>query len=282
MFTKDPSIFHCDPFVQNTILSFSKLTDIAVKPSSSSLDRMTTSDPESSTSNPPRVGGNNAPLFPWKLHEMLQACAEKNKEGIASWVSNGNAFRVHDISIFVEEILPLFFNQTKYKSFQRQLNLWGFQRIHNGPERGAYHHKYFKREQPELCSRLSRQKSKKSSASATIKLLKPTSLSSKLSKRAPGWPIPSSLSTFPRNVSEENLESVGRSSSDGESSVDLADFDGATFHPLEQERYKELDLEFDFYSRQENQYQSNTRSGLLQELEMGLFGIPKMRLRASF
>lgn len=234
------------------------------------------SDRERSASNTSR-GGANAPLFPWKLHEMLQMCADNDKEGIASWVLNGKAFRVNDISLLVKEILPLFFNQTKYKSFQRQLNLWGFQRIHNGTERGAYHHKYFIRGQPDLCCNLSRQKSKKAAAVDTIKTLKTTSLYSNLSKRAPGWPIPSTFGSLLRNVSEENLEGIGRESSDD--SVDLADFDGATFHPLEHERYKELDLEFDFFCRPENQNEGKTRSGLLHELEMGLFGMPKTRLR---
>lgn len=61
-------------------------------------------------------------LFVSKLHSMLQDC-DKDPDGkgtIVSWISEGKAFRVHKRKVFVETILPSYFNQTKYKSFQRQ------------------------------------------------------------------------------------------------------------------------------------------------------------------
>lgn len=48
-------------------------------------------------------------------------------------------------SIFIR-----FFRQTKLPSFQRQLNLWGFQKVVNGPDRGGYYHELFMRGRPEL------------------------------------------------------------------------------------------------------------------------------------
>ena len=109
-------------------------------------------------------------LFPWKLHDMLRICKSEGNESIVSWLPpHGNRFKVHNVPTFVSNILPLFFKQTKFKSFQRQLNLWGFLRIQDGPEKGAYYHKQFLQDQPDLCRLLTRQKaSKKVSSSSSI------------------------------------------------------------------------------------------------------------------
>lgn len=47
------------------------------------------------------------------------------------------SFVVHDRKLFVEEIMPTFFRMTKYESFQRQLNIYGFNRITAGRDRGG-------------------------------------------------------------------------------------------------------------------------------------------------
>lgn len=90
---------------------------------------------------------------------MLQDC-DKDPDGmgsIVSWISEGKAFRVHKRKVFVETILPSYFNQTKYKSFQRQLNLWGFDRIvKSGSEKGAYYHMHFLRDQPLVIQKMRR------------------------------------------------------------------------------------------------------------------------------
>ena len=58
--------------------------------------------------------------FPWKLHEMLAQVEGDGNEGIVSWLPSGRAFKVHRPDIFVDEIMTNHFQQTKYKSFQRQ------------------------------------------------------------------------------------------------------------------------------------------------------------------
>lgn len=58
--------------------------------------------------------------FPWKLHEMLEQVEKDNMENIVSWVPSGRAFKVHRPDAFVEQIMKNHFQQTKYKSFQRQ------------------------------------------------------------------------------------------------------------------------------------------------------------------
>lgn len=41
----------------------------------------------------------------------------------------------------VSSVLPEFFGQTKFESFTRQLNGWGFTRLYKqGPDNGCYYH----------------------------------------------------------------------------------------------------------------------------------------------
>eukprot|EP00535_Pseudo-nitzschia_heimii_P009742 CAMPEP_0197192720 /NCGR_PEP_ID=MMETSP1423-20130617/25589_1 /TAXON_ID=476441 /ORGANISM="Pseudo-nitzschia heimii, Strain UNC1101" /LENGTH=1160 /DNA_ID=CAMNT_0042645669 /DNA_START=57 /DNA_END=3539 /DNA_ORIENTATION=+ len=109
----------------------------------------------------------NAFQFPWKLHDMLDRSSSEGSEDVVSWVDNGEAFRVHLPDAFVQNVMPRFFKQTKYKSFQRQLNLYGFTRLHNGPNKGGYKHKYFRQGQCTLCQLITRCPIRDSSSAAT-------------------------------------------------------------------------------------------------------------------
>lgn len=82
-------------------------------------------------------------IFPWKLHQMLERCHIENLQHIVSWVKYGSAFQVHDTGLFVEKVMPNYFDQTKYESFRRQLNLYGFTRVSKGPDRGVISHPEF-------------------------------------------------------------------------------------------------------------------------------------------
>ena len=98
-------------------------------------------------------------LFPYKLQKMLITTAAEGKDDIVSWLEpEGRSFKVHQVKKFVDTVLPVFFKQTKIKSFQRQLNLWGFLRIVEGESKGAYYHKLFIRDRPESVHLLRRQK----------------------------------------------------------------------------------------------------------------------------
>lgn len=94
--------------------------------------------------------------FPGKLHDMMTYVEQEGLGHIVSWIRNGRGFMVHDPETLVE-ILPLFFSQTKYRSFVRQLNMWHFQRVlDNGSCKGAWVHPYFLRGHKLLCGEMSR------------------------------------------------------------------------------------------------------------------------------
>lgn len=78
-----------------------------------------------------------------KLHLMLSSVEKNGFDDIIGWQPHGRAFIVRDIKRFTSEIMPEYFKQTKIASFQRQLNLYGFQRITAGRDKGAYYHECF-------------------------------------------------------------------------------------------------------------------------------------------
>lgn len=104
-------------------------------------------------------GGVTTP-FPWKLHIMLDAMDKAGDKSIVCWQPHGRAFMVHKPKEFVQDVMSHFFNQTKYASFQRQLNLYGFSRLTHGPDKGAYYHNCFVRSKRHLCKGMIRQKIK--------------------------------------------------------------------------------------------------------------------------
>ena len=115
-------------------------------------------------------------LFPWKLHKMLDDAEESTIHGnsvvrfdsIVSWLPCGKMFQVHDQIRFEKLIAPLYFDQHQYKSFQRQLNIYGFQRVDRGPCKGAYFHDQFVRGKPDLCHNMVRTKIKGRQSSCHI------------------------------------------------------------------------------------------------------------------
>jgi hypothetical protein len=100
--------------------------------------------------------------FVWKLYEMLEVVDRTGNQHIVSWVGEGKAFKVHDIKSFVHKIIPMYFRQSKYKSFQRQLYLYEFKRIPSGPHAGSYFHPKFVRGIKTLCLLMSPTNTKRS------------------------------------------------------------------------------------------------------------------------
>jgi len=104
-------------------------------------------------------GGVTEP-FPEKLHTMLKYVEKENLTDVVSFLPHGRAFAVHIPKRFVSEVMVIFFRQTRITSFQRQLNLYGFQRICHGPDSGAYYHELFLRGRPGLVANMRRTKVK--------------------------------------------------------------------------------------------------------------------------
>jgi hypothetical protein len=93
--------------------------------------------------------------FLLKLHAMLDDVEKTGNQHIVSWLSHGRAFKVYRQQSFVQKIIPYYFRQSKYKSFQRQLHLYEFTRTRRGPEAGAYSHPNFVRGVTSLCLSMS-------------------------------------------------------------------------------------------------------------------------------
>ncbi|KAL7544228.1 hypothetical protein ACHAWF_007610 [Thalassiosira exigua] len=105
-----------------------------------------------------KTGGVAMP-FPEKLMGMLDAESLRRPE-VVTWLPHGRAFLVRKPKNFTSEVMGGYFRQSKLTSFQRQLNLYGFRRITQGPDGGAYYHELFLRGRPQLCMRMLRQKVK--------------------------------------------------------------------------------------------------------------------------
>jgi hypothetical protein len=101
-----------------------------------------------------------ATKFPVKLHELLENAEVCGFSDVVSWKIHGRAFSVHNVQEFSKSIMPLYFNQRKITSFFRQLNIYGFKRITQGHDKGAYYHELFLRGKQFLTSRILRLKVK--------------------------------------------------------------------------------------------------------------------------
>ena len=120
------------------------------------VDASAWSDPNPQRLANRRARGGVTEPFPEKLHRMLCEVEDTNDDVIISWFSHGRAFAVHNSARFVTEVLPKYFRQSRLSSFQRQLNLYGFTRITQGPDAGGYYHELFLKGRPNLCVHMRR------------------------------------------------------------------------------------------------------------------------------
>ena len=110
----------------------------------------------------PLVAGPES--FPMVLHRALAELELVEGGGaIASFLPDGLSFCIKNQALFAKQVLPLFFPRMKsFASFQRQLNLYDFERVGGtGLDRGAYRHKLFVRDYPVMSSGMRRTKNKR-------------------------------------------------------------------------------------------------------------------------
>ena len=55
--------------------------------------------------------------FPYKLYDMLEYAADSEYSYSVSWSEDGMSFAINNKDTFMECIVPLFFKQTKFRSF---------------------------------------------------------------------------------------------------------------------------------------------------------------------
>jgi HSF-type DNA-binding len=83
----------------------------------------------------PARGGVTTP-FPIRLHQMLDQLTLDGHADVISWQPHGRCFVIRKPKEF-KELLPVYFNLSKMSSFQRQLNLYGFQRLTRGSDKNG-------------------------------------------------------------------------------------------------------------------------------------------------
>ena len=73
---------------------------------------------------------------------------------IVTWLPDGKGFIILQKRKFSVDAMPRYFKHSKFTSFTRKLNRWGFTRASRGPEMGAYYHKFFQRGNYLLCMQM--------------------------------------------------------------------------------------------------------------------------------
>lgn len=106
-------------------------------------------------------------IFPQRLMSIL---SDPSVSDVISWLPHGRSFVVIRPDLLADRVLATYFagdprSSTKYPSFTRKLNRWGFRQATRGADTGAFHHPLFQRDSPDLCLEMVCQKSRKSKGS---------------------------------------------------------------------------------------------------------------------
>jgi hypothetical protein len=134
---------------------FLSLAEDAAMPPARSTEPTAASD--SGAPTPRRARQRKKEAFPGKLYRLLADAESRGNSHIISFTPDGNSFKIHNPDAFMKELAPNYFDQTHFTSFVRQLNLYGFDRVSHGHDRGAFIHPSFIRGHGDLASRIQRQ-----------------------------------------------------------------------------------------------------------------------------
>eukprot|EP00535_Pseudo-nitzschia_heimii_P010285 CAMPEP_0197191132 /NCGR_PEP_ID=MMETSP1423-20130617/22832_1 /TAXON_ID=476441 /ORGANISM="Pseudo-nitzschia heimii, Strain UNC1101" /LENGTH=300 /DNA_ID=CAMNT_0042643687 /DNA_START=233 /DNA_END=1132 /DNA_ORIENTATION=+ len=97
---------------------------------------------------------NQKPTFPLMLYRILEDSEKEQTQKIVAWEDDGSSFQIFDAPAFNDTILPKYSkkkSKTKFRSFQRQLNIYGFKMAKKS---GVYRHSLFRRGQMHSISRI--------------------------------------------------------------------------------------------------------------------------------
>ncbi|CAJ1935412.1 unnamed protein product [Cylindrotheca closterium] len=154
-----------------------------------------------------RVKKGREVMFPGKLMSILESAEAEKYDHIVAWCPNGSAFTVREKDLFIQQICSAHFKLTRWRSFAKQLNDWGFLRDRKRNS-STFSHPIFRRGDPESLTRMIRTDSKQKRESCGR-----TSVN-KIAGRDCGIPL-----TSEESQKEESNES-SFSDEDGEGSID--------------------------------------------------------------
>ena len=89
------------------------------------------------------------PSFALRLHALL---SDQNCISAIAWLPSGRSFVILNRSLFSEKCLRKYFHETKFQSFSRRLQRWGFSKVYvTGQSHAVYSHELFQRDRLDLC-----------------------------------------------------------------------------------------------------------------------------------
>lgn len=142
----DPSILtRGDDFAREGLTEALEDTDLSDKATKQWEKRMETR----SSVGKAELKRRKAPTFPEKLMKAMLAFGE---EDAVAWLQDNKSFVVVAPDLFNHTVLRKVFKKSKYSSFVRKLNRWGFIRLTAGTGTDCFHHPLFRRDKPELAS----------------------------------------------------------------------------------------------------------------------------------
>ncbi|BEJ15941.1 hypothetical protein CspHIS471_0505460 [Cutaneotrichosporon sp. HIS471] len=121
-----------------------------------------------SVSKPGLSVGENGEVIkvPAFLNKLFSMVSEPETDNLIYWADSGDSFFVPNHERLAEELLPRFFKHRNFSSFVRQLNMYGFHKVphlqsgvlknESPTELWEFVNPFFKRDQPQLLSRVMR------------------------------------------------------------------------------------------------------------------------------
>ena len=76
------------------------------------------------------------------LNKLYELVSDNYTDDLISWERNGQSFIVHKPTEFSFVVLPHYFKHNNFSSFIRQLNQYGFHKLH--PDEWIFGHEFFK------------------------------------------------------------------------------------------------------------------------------------------